>query len=129
LSGEAVEASVPLLARIHTTNLLYSISGCLGTREGAGLPLKSASMLSSASIPIAERVSTVALPICGNRNVSLSAIYPGLTFEDVQPRGCNSAALKCGDEILIHHQTTTSSVDDDCAVWQEVDCFRIDEMK
>jgi len=44
------------------------------------MPLKTASMLSSASIPIAERVSMVALPICGSRNVFFSTIDPGWTF-------------------------------------------------
>jgi hypothetical protein len=40
---------------------------------GAGLPANTASILSRASIPIATRVSTVALPICGNRNVFFSS--------------------------------------------------------
>lgn len=40
-----------------------------GMGVGAGLPLNTASILSRASIPIATRVSTVALPTCGNKNV------------------------------------------------------------
>ena len=48
------------------------------TSEGAGLPSRTASMLSMASMPIAKRVSTVALPMCGNRNVFLECnIHPG----------------------------------------------------
>ena len=65
------------LVRENRGSAFYATSDCLGTREGAALPPKTASMLSSASIPMAERVSTVALPICGNRNVFLSATYPG----------------------------------------------------
>jgi hypothetical protein len=55
----------------------YATSGSFVTSEGAGLPSRTESMLSRASMPIAKRVSTVALPTCGNRNVFLSATYPG----------------------------------------------------
>jgi hypothetical protein len=41
---------------------------------GAGLPANTASILSKASIPMATRVSTVALPKCGNRNVFFSGL-------------------------------------------------------
>jgi hypothetical protein len=56
---------------------IYATTGSFVTSEGAGLPSRTASMLSRASMPIAKRVSTVALPMCGNRNVFLSATYPG----------------------------------------------------
>jgi hypothetical protein len=58
----------------------YTTTGSFVTSEGAGLPSRTESMLSRASMPIAKRVSTVALPICGNRNVFLSATYPGCSF-------------------------------------------------
>ena len=37
-------------------------------------------MLSSASIPIAVRVSIVAAPMCGSRNVFFNGRYPGFSF-------------------------------------------------
>jgi hypothetical protein len=40
-------------------------------------PFSTASTLSRASMPIAVRVSIVALPICGNRNVFFSETYSG----------------------------------------------------
>jgi hypothetical protein len=55
----------------------YATTGSFVTSDGACLPSRTASMLSRASMPIAKRVSTVALPMCGNRNVFLSATYPG----------------------------------------------------
>ena len=42
------------------------------TRSGSGRPAKCASRLSTASIPIAVRVSSVALPMCG-RSVTFGA--------------------------------------------------------
>src|ERR1017187_8781564 len=50
---------------------VYATTGSFVTSEGAGLPFRTASMLSRASMPIAKRVSTVALPKCGKRNVFL----------------------------------------------------------
>lgn len=47
------------------------------TKVGARRPASTASILSSASIPIAVRVSTVALPRCGSRNTFFSSRYPG----------------------------------------------------
>src|SRR3984885_16104075 len=54
--------------------------GDVGTRVGADLPSRTASTLSRASMPIAVRVSIVALPICGNRNVFFSETYSGLSL-------------------------------------------------
>jgi hypothetical protein len=60
-------------------NVAQTIPDCdLGrTRVGAGPPFSTASTLSRASMPIAVRVSIVALPICGNRNVFFSETYSG----------------------------------------------------
>src|SRR5271170_6191108 len=53
--------------------LFYATICAFGTSDGAGWPCRTASMLSRASMPMAKRVSTVALPMWGNRNVFLSA--------------------------------------------------------
>src|SRR5258706_8690442 len=45
------------------------------SRVGAGPPFNTACTLSRASMPIAVRVSIVALPICGSRNVFFREAY------------------------------------------------------
>jgi hypothetical protein len=57
------------------------------TTAGAGLPSRTASMLSSASTPVAVLISIVAAPMCSSRNVFFSDRYPGLS-------GCGSCAAR-----------------------------------
>jgi hypothetical protein len=50
--------------------------------------------------------------------LGISRVKFRFAFEDVQPRGRDPAAFKGGNQVLVHHQATTSSVDQDRSPWQ-----------
>jgi hypothetical protein len=87
-------------------------------------------MLSSASMPMAVRVSIVAAPRCGSRNVFLIARYPGFSFGSPSYVSKPTAATwpQGSNQIFVDYHAASGGVHNNRAARQDRNCFCVEEV-